>query len=74
MLSRNLTRRGENLKIKQKRESKNLTQAELGEMLNVNRSTVAMWETGDAFPRSDKLPILAKIFGCTIDDLFDEIA
>ena len=40
--------------------------------LNVDRSTVSKWESGDALPRSDKLPELAQIFGCSIDDLFDE--
>lgn len=62
------------MNIKQKRELKNLTQEELGKMLNVNRSTVAMWETGEAFPRADKLPQLAEILGCKIDDLFDKSA
>ena len=56
--------------IKQKRESKGLTQEELGKKIGVNRSTVAMWETGEAMPRADKLPELAKILGCSIDDLY----
>lgn len=58
------------MNIKNKRESKGLTQEELGKMLGVNRSTVAMWETGEAMPRADKLPELAKILGCSIDDLY----
>ena len=40
-------------------------------MLNVDRSTIAKWETGEAMPRADKLPEIAKILGCTIDDLFE---
>lgn len=59
------------MNIKNKRESKNLTQEELGQILGVNRSTVAMWETGEAFPRADKLPTLAKVLDCNIEDLFD---
>ncbi|WP_442871465.1 helix-turn-helix domain-containing protein [Caproiciproducens sp.] len=43
-------------------------------MLKTNQSTVAMWETGSSFPRSDRLPQLAKILGCHIDDLYSEIA
>ena len=58
------------MNIKNKRESKGLTQEELGKMIGVNRSTVAMWETGEAMPRADKLPELAKILGCSIDDLY----
>lgn len=53
------------------RKSKNLTQEELATMLGVTRSTVAMWETGEVLPRTDKLPALAKIFGCKIDELFN---
>lgn len=58
--------------IKEKRENMNITQSKLAEMLKVDRSSIAKWETGEAFPRADKLPQLAKILGCTIDDLFTE--
>ena len=58
--------------IKELRKSLNMTQEELAEKLNVNRSTVAMWETGAAMPRADKLPELAKIFDCEISDLFKQ--
>lgn len=56
--------------IKQKREAARLTQSDMALKLSVDRSTVAKWETGEAFPRADKLPQLAEIFGCKIDDLF----
>jgi putative HTH-type transcriptional regulator len=48
----------------------NLTQIELAKMLNVDRSTVAKWETGGALPTADKLPKIAKALNCKIDDLF----
>lgn len=57
-------------KIKQLRENANLTQQQLSDTLKIDRSTVAKWETGEAMPRADKLPELAKIFGCSIDDLY----
>ena len=60
--------------IKEKRKSKGLTQIELGELMGVNRSTVAMWESGEALPRADKLPFLAEVLGCSIDELFDNNA
>lgn len=56
--------------IKRLRKQANLTQTQVSEKLIVERSTVAKWETGEAMPRADKLPELAKILGCTIDDLF----
>lgn len=60
--------------IKKLRESKGMTQKALAHRLGVERSTVAKWETGEATPRSDKLLEIAKIFGCTIDDLFADAA
>ena len=33
---------------------------------------VTMWESGARKPPSDKLPALAKILNCTIDDLYAE--
>jgi len=38
-------------------------------MLGVSESTVSMWETGYEFTRTDKLPALAKILKCTVDEL-----
>lgn len=54
------------------RKAAKLTQSDVAKILKVERSTVAMWETGAAMPRADKLPALAKLYGCTIDDLFRE--
>lgn len=58
------------MKIKELREPLKLTQEELAKTLGVKRTTVSMWETGEAFPRADKLPLLAEKLNCTIDDLF----
>ena len=52
------------------RVSKKMTQDDVAMELSVSRTTVSMWENGSALPRADKLPQLAKIFGCTIDELF----
>lgn len=56
--------------LKELREKANLTQESLAKLINVDRSTIAKWETGGASPRSDKLPTLANVLNCTIDDLF----
>lgn len=55
--------------IKLFREKAELTQEALAQMLGVDRSTVAKWETGEALPRAGKLPELARILGCSVDDL-----
>jgi len=60
--------------IKALREKADLTQQRLGELLGVVQSTVAMWETGESMPRADKLPELARILGCTIDELYGQPA
>lgn len=60
--------------IKSFRMKKNLTQAKLADFLNIRQSTVAMWETGESLPRADKLPELAKILGCTVDELLRDEA
>ena len=57
------------MNIKKAREKAGLTQQDLANELGVGQSTVAMWETQKSLPRTDKLPALAKILGCTIDDL-----
>jgi len=57
-------------KIKTLRENVKLTQVELAIALSVKQASVSRWENGDSMPRADKLPELAKIFGCSIDDLY----
>ena len=46
------------------------TQKEIAEGIGVERSSVAKWETGEASPRTDKLPMLAQVLGCEISELF----
>lgn len=56
--------------ILKKRTDAGMRQEDLAKKLSIDRSTVAKWETGEAMPRADKLPVLAKLLGCTIDELF----
>lgn len=58
------------MQIKNLREQKGLRQEDIAQRLAIDRSTIAKWETGEAMPRSDKLPELAKILDCSIDDLY----
>lgn len=58
--------------IKTNRERQGITQRQLAKLLGVYPSTICMWETGERKPSSDKLPELAKILGCSIDDLYAE--
>lgn len=56
--------------IKKLRTETGLTQEELAERLDVCQQAVAKWENGYATPRIEKLIELAKLLGCSIDDLF----
>lgn len=60
------------MNIKTLRLNKRLTQGQLATLLEVDQTAVSQWETGVSAPRADKLPELAKILGCTIDELFTE--
>jgi len=55
--------------IKQFREANGLEQEFVAKALGVDRATVSKWENGKFFPRADKLPALAKILKCTVDEL-----
>ena len=47
-----------------------LTQVQLAKKMKVTQASVTAWDTGKSFPTGDKLPKLAKILGCSIDDLY----
>lgn len=58
------------VEIKKYRELAGITKADLARIMEVDQAAVARWETGEAMPRASKLPKLADLFGCTIDELF----
>ena len=55
--------------IKQLREKKQLTQAELAGRLCVSDKTVSKWETGKGYPDISLLEPIAKVFGVSITEL-----
>ncbi len=58
-------------KIRQLRFKAGLTQEQLGEQLGIGAQSVSKWENGVSMPDITALPLLAEIFGISIDDLFD---
>lgn len=60
-----------NINLKYLREKAKLTQAEVAQGVGKTPSLITMWENGSRQPRADMLPKLARVLGCTIDDLFD---
>lgn len=56
-------------KILTLRKSKDLTQEQLAERLNVSRQSVSKWESGQATPELDKIIILSEVFEVSTDYL-----
>ncbi len=55
--------------IAQERRKKNWTQKQLAEMIGVANSTLNQWETGLRRPNVDMLVKLARVLGCTPNDI-----
>jgi transcriptional regulator with XRE-family HTH domain len=58
--------------IRTKRISAGFSQEEVARRLDVTQGAVSQWEDGSCMPRADKLPELAKIFCCSVDELLKE--
>lgn len=56
--------------IHKKRCELNMTQVELAHLIGVTYQAVSKWERGKGTPDISLLPRLARVFGCSIDDLF----
>lgn len=56
--------------IQKFRKEKNMTQKELAEKLGVTYQAVSKWENASSAPDISLLPMLADVFGCSIDALF----
>lgn len=55
--------------VRAMREKKDMSQQAVALEIGVERSTVAKWESGKSRPRAELLPKLAKLFGCSIEEL-----
>ena len=56
-------------KLQKLRHEKNFTQEQLAELLGVTRQAVGKWEADSAYPETEKLVRLAKLYGCSLDYL-----
>lgn len=55
--------------IASKRRQLGLSQSDLAKMLGVDQTAVHNWEKGKSMPAAKRLPAIAKILNCTVDDL-----
>ena len=56
------------------RKQKGLSQEQLAEELNVSRQAISKWESGRAFPETEKLLAVSDYFGVSLDELMKEEA
>ena len=61
-----------NEKLKELRKSKEFTQEELAEELNVSRQAITKWESGEGVPDIENLKQISILFNITIDELIKE--
>ena len=59
-------------KLAKLRREQNLTQEQLAELLGVSRQSVSKWESNAAYPETEKLIRLAKMYDCSLDYLLLE--
>lgn len=59
-------------KLTKLRKNSNYTQEQLADLLDVSRQSVSKWESDIAYPETDKLIRLGKLYGCSLDYLLKE--
>lgn len=51
------------------RRKSGLSQYAVAEKLGVKAAAVCQWETGKTLPDPRRLPAIAELYGCTVDEL-----
>ena len=59
-------------KLSRLRKENNYTQEQLADILGVSRQSISKWESDIAYPETDKLIKLGKLFSCSMDYLLNE--
>ena len=59
-------------KLQQLRKDCDYTQEELADIMGVSRQSISKWESDVAFPETEKLVTLSKLYQCSIDYLLNE--
>ena len=59
-------------KLSKLRKEYNYTQEQLADIIGVTRQSISKWESDIAYPETDKLIKIGKLFECSMDYLFNE--
>lgn len=62
------------MRVKEYREKMGLTQAQLADKLNVDRSVISIWERGKGTPCKKHRTMLCAILQCTEQELMSDAA
>lgn len=57
------------MSFKAARERSGMTQCDVAKALDIDQSTVSLWEVGKTRPRAKLLPELARLLDCSIEEL-----
>lgn len=58
------------MRIRERMEARGILPVQLADAMSVSPGAVNKWVYGKANPSADKLPLLARVLGCSIDELF----
>lgn len=56
------------------RDAKGFTDYSVAQKTGIGASTLSDWKTGKTTPKADKLLLIARLLGCTIEDLMEGTA
>ena len=56
--------------LKAMRDAKDLSQADLAELVGVSSRQVGRWETGESEPLASLIPKICRALGCSLDQLW----
>ena len=59
-------------KLSRLRKEYNYTQEQLADILGISRQSISKWESDIAYPETDKLIELGRLFDCSMDYLLKE--
>ncbi len=59
-------------KLSKLRKENNYTQEQLADILGVSRQAISKWESNTAYPETDKMIRISRLFNCSLDYLFKE--
>lgn len=60
------------MSFRKARQRAGLSVAQVMEKLHVSDAAVYQWETGVTTPSAKRLPEIAKLYGCIVDELLNE--